>query len=109
MEIGQFELTRTKGKRFALCLMWWKDTEVLDCISPRAAAVAPGETPRLRLTFSLVHWNSALFSACSKCSSVPRADPKCRLSPQQLMAAEAAAAGRAAALGAAAEQRTTPT
>lgn len=77
MEIGQLPLIRTNGKRFDLYLVWLKDTEALDCSCPRAAAVALRETPSLRLTFSLVHWNSQPHSLyVESAPTFPYADPK---------------------------------
>lgn len=82
MEIGQFTLIRTNGKCFDLCLVWLKDTEVLDCSCPRAAAVALRETPSLRLTFLLVHWNSQSHSLYAESApTFPYADPKSCCSP----------------------------
>lgn len=45
-----------------LYFVWMKNTQVLDCKCPRAAAAALGETSSLRLTISLVHWNSQSHS-----------------------------------------------
>lgn len=50
-------LIRRNRKCFDLYLVWLRDTEVLDCACPRAAAVALRETSSLRLIFLLVHWN----------------------------------------------------
>jgi len=58
MEMGQLMLIRRAGRRFDLRLVRLTNAEVLDCSCPGAAAAALGETPSLRLTFLLVHWNS---------------------------------------------------
>ena len=82
METGQFMSIRRNGKCFDLYLVWLKNTEVLDCDCPRAAALALRETSSLRLTFLLVHWNSQSHSLYAESApTLPYADPKSCRSP----------------------------